>query len=119
MEVATRLEIVGLGDLIAIGAFAGGQIGFASDDRLDPVLAGLHEEFDRAEHVAMVGHGDGGHAGGFGVFDQRADFVGAVEQTVLRMNVKMDETHRGGLNLLPTPQPNQRRKPSAMRSTFA
>ena len=34
------------------------------------------------------------------MFDQRADFVGAVEQTVLRMNVKMDETHSG--HLLPS-----------------
>ncbi len=66
---------------------------------LMPGGLGLLVELDRAEHVAVIGHRDRFHPRGLGVVDQRPDFVGAVEETVLRMNVKMDETHSGPLPL--------------------
>ena len=102
MEIAARLVVVTLA-LDAIAAFAGREIGLASDDGLDAGGLGLGEEFDRAEHIAVIGHRDRGHAGLLRVFDQRTDLVGAVEQAVLGMNVKMNETHR---------EPNSSSRPS-------
>ena len=60
---------------------------------LMPLCRAFSKELDRAEHVAMIGHRDRGHAGLLGVLEQRRDLVGAVEQAVLGMDVKMDETH--------------------------
>src|SRR5271163_4316690 len=96
MEIAAGLVIIMLRDLGAVGPLAGRQVGFAADNRLDPVLPRFEEKFDRSEHVAMVGHRDRGHPGLLGVIDQRANFVGAIEQAVLGMDVQMDETHRYG-----------------------
>src|ERR1700749_176311 len=93
MEVAASLEIVGLGNLRAISSFARREISFTSDDRLDTGLARLREEFDRPEHIAVVGHGHRRHSGLLRMLDQRTDFVGAVEQALLSMNVQMNETH--------------------------
>ena len=67
---------------------------------LTPTAFAFLIELDRAEHVAMVGHRDRFHPRRLGVLDQRPDFVGAVEEAVLRMDVKMDETHSG-----PSPAP--------------
>src|SRR5580704_12885301 len=102
MEIAARLVVLTLA-LDAIAAFARREIGLASDDGLDAGGLGLGEEFDRAEHIAVIGHRDRGHAGLLGVLDQRTDLVGAVEQAVLGMNVKMNETHR---------EPNSSSRPS-------
>src|SRR5579885_2152719 len=95
MEVAAALHVVAAGSLSTIGSFAGGEVCLASDYRLDAVGDGLLVELDRAEHVAMVGNRHRFHAAGFGVLEERSDFVGAIEQAELRMNMQMGETHRG------------------------
>src|SRR5208283_1110441 len=95
VEVATAVEVVAARNLRAIGPLARREIHLASDDRLDADRFRLLIELDRAEHVAMVGHRDRFHPRRLGVLDQRPDFVGAVEETVLRVDVKMDETHSG------------------------
>src|SRR5258707_331606 len=93
MKIAAAVEVVAARNLGAIGALARRQVSLASDDRFDPGGGGLLKELDCAEHVAVIGHRESFHAGGFRVFDERADFVGAVEQAVLRVDVKMNETH--------------------------
>ena len=95
VEVAAAVEVVAARNLRAIGALARREIHLASDDRLDADRFRLLIELDRAEHVAMVGHRDRFHPRRLGVLDQRPDFVGAVEKAVLRVDVKMDETHSG------------------------
>ena len=107
MEVAAAVEVVGARGLRAIAAAAGSQVRLASDDRFQSGGSGLLIELDRTEHVAVIGHRDRLHPGGFRMFDQRADLVGSVEQAELRMDVKMDETHRS-LPLPPGP-PHARR----------
>ena len=95
MKISAAIEVVAARNLRAIGALARREINLASDDRLDARGFSLLIELDRAEHVAMVGHRDRFHPRRLGVFDERPDFVGAVEEAVLRMDVKMDETHSG------------------------
>src|SRR5258708_34504544 len=95
MKIAATVEVVAARNLRAIGALARREVHLASDDRLDARGFRLLIELDRAEHVAMVGHRDRFHPRRLGVFDQRPDFVRAVEEAVLRVDVKMDETHSG------------------------
>ena len=38
------------------------DVELAADDRLDPVLVRRIHKMHRAKDIAMVGHGDGGHA---------------------------------------------------------
>ena len=95
VKIAAAVEVVAARNLRAIGALARREVHFASDDRLDARGFRLLIELDRAEHVAVVGHRDRFHPRRLGVFDERADFVSAVEEAVLRVDVKMDETHSG------------------------
>ena len=54
------------------------DVDFAADDGVDAFVFGCVVEFDGAEEVAMVGHGDGGHF----LFDDQVhelgDFAGSV-----------------------------------------
>jgi hypothetical protein len=87
MVVARAFDVVGLGREVAFRAFAGCQVGFATDNRFDPAIDRLLVKLDRAEHVAMVGDGHRRHPALLGVVEQRHQLVGAVEQTVLGMDV--------------------------------
>ena len=67
------------------------DIDFAADDRVDSSRVGGVVELDRAEQVAVVGHGDGGHLLFCHRLHQAADFAGAVEQRVIGMAMQVDE----------------------------
>jgi hypothetical protein len=70
----------------------GCDIDLAAYDRLDPGVPGLAVEFHRPEHVAVIGHGQGGHAAGDGPLNQIAEPDGPVQKAVLAVYVKMNET---------------------------
>ena len=63
------------------------DICFDSDDRLDPGFGRLLVEFDRAEHVAMVGDRQRGHFEIFGELDDRIKSAGAIQQRILAMRM--------------------------------
>jgi len=70
-----------------------------ADDRLDPGLGGLAVEVVGAEDVAVIGHGDRGHAHPLGLGEQLRQLGCAVEHGVLGMHMQVHElvrvTHRG------------------------
>ena len=74
------------------------DVDLTTDDRLDAVADRLAIEFHRAEHVAVIGHGDGRLLERLDTLEQFVDLVGAVQETVFSMAMKMNETrvfHRG------------------------
>jgi len=79
----------------------GGNVGFASDDRLDAVSVGCLIEADGAEHVPVIGQGDRRHLVFLRRFEQRIEPDRSVEKTELRMDMQMDKVrvfhvcHRG------------------------
>ena len=81
--------------VVAVGIGAGlvallRDVDFAADDGLDALCLGGVVELDRAEEIAVVGHGDGGHF----LFDdvhELADFAGSVEQGIIGVAVEVDE----------------------------
>jgi hypothetical protein len=79
---------------------AGGHVGLDPDDRLDPGRPGRRIEAQRAEHRAVVGHGERRHPVGERFAEDRGrarvglrrfDPRGAVQQRVLGVCVQMDE----------------------------
>jgi len=56
------------------------------------LLAGVHE-FHDPEHVAVVGHRHGIHAGGLALLDEFRDPGHAVQQGILGMEMQMGEAH--------------------------
>ena len=72
-------------------ATARGHVGFAADDGFDAGILGFAVELDGPEHVAMVGHGHGRLIERFDLLDERLDLIRAVQETVLGMEVEMDE----------------------------
>ena len=70
---------------------SGSHVGFTSDDRFDAGVLGLAVELDRAEHIAVIGHGHGRLPERFDLLDERIDLICAVKQTVLGMEMEMDE----------------------------
>src|ERR1035438_3557876 len=70
-----------------------GYIDLAANHRMDAgVLRGVIE-FDRAEEVAMIGHGDGGHFLLDHDLHQLVDIAGAIEERIVGMAMQMDEGH--------------------------
>ena len=51
-------------------------------------------ELDRAEEIAVIGHGDGGHLLLDHDLHQLVDIAGAVEQRIIGVAVQVDEGHR-------------------------
>ena len=95
---AEQDQVVGrVGDPLSLFGEAGfgGQVDLAADERLDAGLLALEVELDGAEHVAVVGDGQGRHVILLCLVDQVLDADGAVQQGVLGMEVEMDEG-RGG-----------------------
>ena len=78
-------------DPLALVAAARSHVDLAAEDRLDPGRHRLPVELHRAEHVAVVGHGDGRLPQALGPLDQRGDLVGAVQQAVLGVAMKVYE----------------------------
>ncbi len=67
------------------------DVDLAADDRVDALGFGRVVELHRAEEVAVVGHGDGGHLLLDHEVHQLGDFAGAVEQGVVGVAVQVDE----------------------------
>ena len=67
------------------------DVKLAADDRLDPRFIGGVHEMDRAKNVAMIGHGDRGHAQFFHALDEFLHVAGAVEHGVIGMEVQVNE----------------------------
>ena len=72
-----------------------GDVDLAADDRLDPLLARLALELDRAGHRAVVGERDGGHPEARGPLRERGNAARPVEDRVLGVDVQMDEVGFG------------------------
>ena len=66
---------------------------FTAHDGFDAVLPGLRHEFERAEHISVVGDGDGGHVVVFGLFEHLTDVRRAVEKGVFGVAVQVGELH--------------------------
>ena len=75
----------------AFVAAALGHIDFATDDWLDVTLAGFVEKIGGGKEVPMVRNGHGGHFLPRSFIEQLGRFACPVEQTEIRMNVKMNK----------------------------
>ena len=71
------------------------DVKLAADDRLDSGLVRRIHEVDRAEDVAVVGHGDRGHAQLFHALDKLFHVAGAVEHGVVGMEMQVNELGHG------------------------
>ncbi len=67
------------------------DVKLAAQDRLHARFFGGVGECHRAEDVAVVGHGHGGHVQFLDALDQALDVAGAVEHGVVGVKMKMDE----------------------------
>jgi hypothetical protein len=72
-------------------AAAPGNINFAADDGLDIALAGFIKEIGGGKEIAVVGDGHGWHFLPGGLIEKLGGLACPVEQTEIRMNVKMDK----------------------------
>ena len=77
--------------LLLLEARPGGDIHLAAQDGLDARLLGRRVEFDRPEHVAVVGHGQRGKIQLFGPGHQPVETAGGIEQRELGVQVQMGE----------------------------
>lgn len=97
-EVVVSLEILGEQDevvacffVLVLFAVVLYHIDFASEDGFESRRVGRIVELLYAEHIAVVGNGNGRHAELLGPFHQRGDGGGPIEDGVLRMYMKMSE----------------------------
>ena len=67
------------------------QVAFQPDDGFDARFFRLLEELDHAEHGAVVGDGDGGHAHFLGPVDQLGYLAESIQQGILGVQVEVDE----------------------------
>jgi hypothetical protein len=79
-------------DAFSLEAAGGRDVDFAADDRLDAVTDRLAVKFHSAEHVAVVGHGNGRLPERFDAIEQFVDLVRAIQQTIFGVTVEMNET---------------------------
>src|SRR6266478_1288147 len=91
LGIAAILPVAAIGFVAAVMAAAFSQVDFAADDGLDVALAGFIEEIGGSKEVAMVGDGHGRHFLPRRFIQKLGGFAGSIEQTVIRMNVKMNE----------------------------
>ncbi len=71
------------------------DVKLAADDRLHPGLVRGIDEMDSTEDIAVVGHGDRGHAQLFHALDKLFHVAGAVEHGVVGMEVQVNELGHG------------------------
>ena len=76
------------------------HVGLAADNRLHAMFVSFLVKLNSPEHVAMIGHGDGRHAKRTDLFKQGIKLICAVEETILRMEVEMNELR--GHSLFPS-----------------
>ena len=108
-QVAITLVVLGQHDQMVVAvAFGRGAMVFlladvelAAQDRLHARFFGGIDELDRAEDVAVVGHGDRGHVEFFDALDQAFDVASAIEHGVVGMQMKMNELGLGHQELGP------------------
>ena len=77
-----------------------GDIGFHTDDRLDPDGLGFFEKFHGSVEVAVIGDGHGRHPEFLALGNQFRHPVGAVQQAIVSVAMKMDTwlvSHRKSL----------------------
>ena len=67
------------------------DVHFAADDGLHAVGGGLVIEIRGGEKIAVIGDGDGGHSAARGLGGQFADFAGAVQKRVIRVQMKVNK----------------------------
>jgi hypothetical protein len=67
------------------------DVGFAADDGLYTLVLHRVVKRDSAKHIAVVGHGAGGHSKFFKAFCQGLDLNGAVKQAVVSVEMQMYE----------------------------
>ncbi len=77
------------------------DVELAADDRLDPGLLGRIHEMHGAKDIAVIGHGNRGHAQFFGALAEFVHIAGAVEHRIVSVEMKMDELGHGGSELFP------------------
>ena len=73
------------------------DVNLAAENGLDAEILAGRVEIGRAEHVAVVGDGAGGHAVILGAGAEILDADGAVQQAVFGMAMQMDEIGHGRL----------------------
>ena len=71
------------------------DVKLAADDRLDSCRFGRIHKVHRAENVAMIGHGHGGHAQFFHALDKLFHVAGAIQHGVIGMEVQVNELGHG------------------------
>ena len=67
------------------------DVELASDDRLDSGFVRGVYEMHGAENIAVIGHGDRGHAEFFDAIDKFLDVASAVEHGVIAMKMQVNE----------------------------
>ena len=95
----------------------GRHVGFATQDRLDPLLARLVVEHDGGEHVAVFSDRHGRNLLLRGLIEQFSDAAGAVEQRVFRVEMKVDELGHQSLPGVSHTAPSVSKQPGAFRDT--
>ena len=93
VEIPAALVVI-RPDGATVLAALGRHVHLAADDRLNPLLSRGAVKLDGAEHVAVVSDRHRRHAVRLHLRHQVFNLVGAVQQTVLRMKMKMHEPHR-------------------------
>ena len=67
------------------------DVHLAPDDRFETILFGPRIKLHRPEQIAMVSHGDSGHAELLGALEQGLVPDGRIKQAVVSVDVEMDE----------------------------
>jgi hypothetical protein len=69
-------------------------VDFASNDGFDPVRFCLVEEICGSKQIAMIGDGNGRHTPARGFGGKLADFAGAIQKRIVRVQMKVNEVRR-------------------------
>ena len=91
--LAQQYQMSGFGVILVylVKSGTGRHIDLTADDRVDPLCLAGPVKVNSAVHHTMVGNGAGGLAHLFDAPGQVTDAAGAVQQAILRMDVKMHE----------------------------
>ena len=73
------------------------DVEFAADDGLHAVLVRGIDKVHRAKNVAVIGHGDCGHAEFLHALAEFFDVTSAIEQGIVGVQVQVDELGHGSV----------------------
>jgi len=92
-QMKVVFTVLGFSRFLETGA--GRDVEFATDEGFE--VGGFRgvKKLDRAEEIAVISQGYGGHAELFGAGHETVDFAGAVQQAVVGMDVEVDEIGGG------------------------